>query len=63
MQSMLDNRPDWCLSRQRTWGVPMPFVIHKETGELHPDAAIMRNVADRVEKMGLMFGRWTYQPD
>ena len=33
---MIANRPDWTLSRQRQWGVPLPFFLHKETGELHP---------------------------
>ena len=33
---MIENRPDWCISRQRTWGVPIPLFVKKETGELHP---------------------------
>ena len=36
IESMMENRPDWCISRQRTWGVPIAFFVHKETGELHP---------------------------
>ena len=36
LYSMIANRPDWTLSRQRQWGVPMAFFVHKETGELHP---------------------------
>ena len=36
LHGMIANRPDWTLSRQRQWGVPMPFFVHKETGELHP---------------------------
>jgi isoleucyl-tRNA synthetase len=36
LHAMIANRPDWTLSRQRQWGVPMPFFSHKETGELHP---------------------------
>ena len=36
LHAMIANRPDWTLSRQRQWGVPMPFFLHKETGELHP---------------------------
>ena len=36
LEAMIKNRPDWCVSRQRNWGVPMPFFTHKETGELHP---------------------------
>ena len=37
MSSMLEERPDWCISRQRSWGVPIALLIHKETGELHPE--------------------------
>lgn len=48
---MVANRPDWCISRQRTWGVPVALFIHKQTGEPHPDsAALMRQVADKVEQ-------------
>jgi len=36
LHDMIANRPDWCISRQRNWGVPLPFFLHKETGELHP---------------------------
>ena len=36
---MVENRPDWCISRQRTWGVPIPLFLHRENGELHPDSA------------------------
>ncbi|WP_416234094.1 class I tRNA ligase family protein, partial [Klebsiella pneumoniae] len=36
IESMVANRPDWCISRQRTWGVPMSLFVHKETHELHP---------------------------
>lgn len=52
--SMVENRPDWCVSRQRCWGVPIPFFLHKETGALHPNtAALMEQIADRVEKEGV----------
>ncbi len=51
--SMVENRPDWCISRQRTWGVPITLFIHNETGELHPDSvAIMQKVASLVEQKG-----------
>jgi len=51
---MIENRPDWCISRQRTWGVPLAVFIHKETGELHPDTlALMEKVAQRVEQYGI----------
>ena len=48
---MIANRPDWTLSRQRQWGVPMAFFVHKETGELHPRTLeLLEEVAKRVEK-------------
>lgn len=52
--SMIENRPDWCISRQRTWGVPIPFFLHRETGELHPRTeALIEAVAQRVEVAGI----------
>ena len=52
--SMIENRPEWCISRQRTWGVPITLFTHKETGELHPDTlAIMEKVALLVEESGI----------
>ncbi|MBI1282886.1 MAG: isoleucine--tRNA ligase [Thiobacillus sp.] len=54
LEAMIRNRPDWCVSRQRNWGVPMPFFTHKETGELHPRSAeLLEVVARRVEKAGI----------
>ncbi len=54
IEGMVGNRPDWCISRQRTWGVPMSVFIHKETDELHPDTpALMEKVAQRIEKEGI----------
>jgi isoleucyl-tRNA synthetase len=51
---MIANRPDWCVSRQRNWGVPIPFFLHKETGELHPRTPeLLEAVAQRVEKEGI----------
>jgi isoleucyl-tRNA synthetase len=51
---MIANRPDWTLSRQRHWGVPMPFFLHKETGELHPRTLeLLEEVAKRVEQGGI----------
>jgi isoleucyl-tRNA synthetase len=51
---MIANRPDWTLSRQRQWGVPMPFFLHKETGALHPRTPeLLEAVALRVEKSGI----------
>lgn len=54
LHAMIANRPDWTLSRQRQWGVPMAFFVHKETGELHPRTAeLLEQVAQRVEKGGI----------
>ena len=54
LHGMIANRPDWTLSRQRQWGVPMAFFVHKETGELHPDTpALLEKVAQLVEKSGI----------
>jgi len=51
---MIAGRPDWCISRQRTWGVPLPLFVHKETGALHPRTAeLIEAVALRVEKEGI----------
>ncbi len=50
---MIENRPDWTISRQRTWGVPIALFIHRETGEPHPNSpALMRQVAEHVEREG-----------
>ena len=54
IEKMVENRPDWCISRQRTWGVPMTLFVHKETEELHPRTlALLEEVAKRVEKAGI----------
>jgi isoleucyl-tRNA synthetase len=54
LQGMIANRPDWTLSRQRQWGVPMPFFLHKDTGRLHPRTAeLLEEVAKRVEAGGI----------
>ncbi|WP_342624190.1 isoleucine--tRNA ligase [Pseudomonas alkylphenolica] len=54
LHSMIANRPDWCISRQRNWGVPIPFFLNKQTGELHPRTVeLMEEVAKRVEKEGI----------
>ncbi len=52
--AMIQNRPDWTLSRQRNWGVPMPFFLDRESDELHPDTErLLGEAADRVEKGGI----------
>jgi len=54
LAAMIQNRPDWCVSRQRNWGVPMPLFVHKETGEPHPDTlALLEKVALQVEERGI----------
>jgi len=54
ISAMIAARPDWCVSRQRTWGVPIPLFVDKESGELHPrTAALIEEVAKRVEQDGI----------
>ncbi len=54
LHNMIANRPDWTLSRQRQWGVPMAFFVNKQTGALHPDTpALLEQVALRVEQTGI----------
>ncbi|MGX9220856.1 isoleucine--tRNA ligase [Massilia varians] len=54
LQGMIANRPDWTLSRQRQWGVPMAFFLHKETGELHPRTPeLLEQVAKLIEAKGI----------
>jgi len=54
LHGMIANRPDWTLSRQRQWGTPMPFFLHKETGQPHPRTLeLLEEVAKRVEKGGI----------
>ncbi|MEO6031528.1 MAG: isoleucine--tRNA ligase, partial [Burkholderiaceae bacterium] len=54
LHDMIANRPDWCISRQRNWGVPLPFFLHKDTGELHPDTlALIDRAAGIVEAGGV----------
>ncbi|HWS40591.1 MAG TPA: class I tRNA ligase family protein, partial [Arenimonas sp.] len=51
---MIDGRPDWCISRQRTWGVPIALFINKQTGEPHPNSvAMMYQVAEQVAQSGI----------
>ncbi|MES2407758.1 MAG: isoleucine--tRNA ligase [Pseudomonadota bacterium] len=54
LEAMMKNRPDWCVSRQRNWGVPMPLFVHKESGDLHPRTAeLIEAAAQRVEQTGI----------
>ena len=54
LEAMIKNRPDWCVSRQRNWGVPMPFFVHKETMALHPRTKeLLEQVAQRIEYQGI----------
>lgn len=54
IEGMVDGRPDWCISRQRTWGVPLCLLVHKDTDELHPDTTeLMEKVAKLVEQKGM----------
>ncbi len=54
LESMIKNRPDWCVSRQRNWGVPMALFVHHETGALHPRTLeLLEAVAQRVERGGI----------
>ena len=54
IESMINGRPDWCVSRQRTWGVPIVLFVHKETGALHPRTdELLEAVALRIEQAGI----------
>lgn len=62
IESMVAGRPDWCISRQRTWGIPMSMFVHKESDELHPRTLeLMEEVAQRVEKNGIQ-AWWDLDP-
>ncbi|AKH62781.1 MULTISPECIES: isoleucine--tRNA ligase [Photorhabdus] len=62
IEAMVENRPDWCISRQRTWGTPMSLFVHKETEELHPRTVeLMEEVAKRVEVDGIQ-AWWDLDP-
>ena len=54
IEGMVEGRPDWCISRQRTWGVQIHLFVHQQSGELHPDTqGLMEQVAVLVEQQGI----------
>jgi isoleucyl-tRNA synthetase len=54
LRDMIANRPDWCISRQRNWGVPLPFFLHKDTDQLHPETLrLIDKAADLVAEGGV----------
>ena len=54
IDGMLASSPDWCVSRQRTWGVPITLFIHKQTQELHPDSVeLFSKIAQRIDQEGI----------
>jgi isoleucyl-tRNA synthetase len=54
IDGMIANRPDWCISRQRSWGVPIALFVHKQTGEIHPETvALIEQVAERIATRGV----------
>lgn len=54
LYAMIENRPDWCISRQRNWGVPLPFFLSKSTGELHPDTLnLMKKAEEMIARDGI----------
>jgi len=54
IEGMVSDRPDWCISRQRCWGVPITVFLHKQTGELHPDTEqLIEQAAQKIEQEGI----------
>ena len=62
IEGMIEGRPEWCISRQRTWGTPIALFVHKETSELHPNSAeLIEKVAQLVEQKGIQ-AWWDVDP-
>jgi isoleucyl-tRNA synthetase len=62
IEGMIEGRPEWCISRQRTWGVPIALFVHKETAELHPNSLeLIEKVALLVEEQGIQ-AWWDLEP-
>ncbi|WED26148.1 isoleucine--tRNA ligase [Vibrio sp. DW001] len=62
IEGMIEGRPEWCISRQRTWGVPIALFVHKETAELHPNSPeLIEKVAKLVEEKGIQ-AWWDVDP-
>lgn len=56
IDGMLENSPDWCISRQRTWGVPITIFVNNSTGDIHPEMpSLIETIASGVEKNGIEF--------
>ncbi|MCG6201749.1 isoleucine--tRNA ligase [Psychromonas antarctica] len=63
IEKMIENRPDWCVSRQRTWGVPITLFVNKETDELHENSVeMMELIARKIEQEGIQ-AWWDLEPE
>ncbi|MDC0601930.1 isoleucine--tRNA ligase [Aliiglaciecola sp.] len=63
IESMVEGRPDWCISRQRTWGVPIALFVNKDNGDLHPNSdELLERVAKLVEEKGIQ-AWWDIDPE